>query len=169
MFICTNQYGSNVSNQHDPFRTDHKDYDTQSKIPVLTTIFVFLFWCLNIESANDDSVEIFLGISLLISFVIYLRFTLLYLSQNQNEFKKSYFLALVPSVCIAFVLIMIANPLSWDGIDWVTMLFSMLISIGPALYFYFVKGRNRGTFYAIPSVLGLYFVLMIFRVAVVGF
>ena len=158
-----------MSNQNDSFRADHECYDTQSKIPVLTTIFVFLFWCLNIESANDDSVEIFLGISLLISFVIYLRFTLLYLSQNQNEFKKSYFLALVPSVCIAFVLIMIANPLSWDGIDWVTMLFSMLISIGPALYFYFVKGRNRGTFYAIPSVLGLYFVLMIFRVAVVGF
>tara|TARA_B000000532_G_scaffold131713_1_gene105605 strand:- start:130 stop:324 length:195 start_codon:yes stop_codon:yes gene_type:complete len=64
---------------------------------------------------------------------------------------------------------MIANPLSWDGIDWVTMLFSMLISIGPVLYFYFVKGRNMGTFYAIPSVLGLYFVLMIIQVAVVGF
>ena len=166
--MCTNQNDSNVSNQHDPFLTNHKDYDTQSKIPVLTTIFVFLFWCLNIESANDDSVEIFFGISLLISFVIYLRFTLLYLSQNQNEFKKSYFLALVPSVCIAFVLIMIANPLSWDGIDWVTMLFSMLISIGPVLYFYFVKGRNMGTFYAIPSVLGLYLFLMIFWTAVVG-
>ena len=164
--MCTNQNDSNVSNQHDPFLTNHKDYDTQSKIPVLTTIFVFLFWCLNIESANDDSVEIFFGISLLISFVIYLRFTLLYLSQNQNEFKKFYFLALVPSVCIAFVLIMIANPLSWDGIDWVTMLFSMLISIGPVLYLYFEKGRNMGTFYAIPSVLGLYLVLMIFRAAV---
>ena len=89
--MCTNQNDSNVSNQHDPFLTNHKDYDTQSKIPVLTTIFVFLFWCLNIESANDDSVEIFFGISLLISFVIYLRFTLLYLGQNQNEFMKSYF------------------------------------------------------------------------------
>ena len=81
---------------------------------------------------------------------------------------KSYFLALAPSVCIALVLIMIANPLSWDGIDWLTMLFSMLISIVPGLYFYFVKGKNMGTFYAIPSVLGLYFFLMIFWTAVVG-
>ena len=166
--MCTNQNDSNVSNQNDSFQADHEYYDTQSKIPVLTTIFVFLVWCLNIESANDDSVEIFFGISLLISFVIYLRFTLLYLGQNQNEFMKSYFLALAPSVCLALVLIMIANPLSWDGIDWLTMLFSMLISIVPGLYFYFVKGKNMGTFYAIPSVLGLYFFLMIFWTAVVG-
>ena len=62
---------------------------------------------------------------------------------------------------------MIANPLSWDGIDWLTMLFSMLISIVPGLYFYFVKSKNMGTFYAIPSVLGLYLFLMIFWTAVV--
>ena len=159
--MSKNQYGSDVSSPETSYQLGGIDSDTQSKIPVLTTIFVFLFWLFNIEAVDDDSVEMFFGISLFLSFVICLYFTFIYLVQNQNKFVKSYFLALLPSASIAIGCIMISNPLSWGGLDGVTLLFSMAVTITPCLYFYFVKEEKIGSLYAIPSVLGMYFTLML--------
>jgi drug/metabolite transporter (DMT)-like permease len=159
--MSKNQNESDMSSQENSYQVSGSDSDTQSKIPVLTTILVFLFWFFNIESADDDSVEMFFGISLFLSFAICLYFTFIYLVQNQNKFAKSYFLSLMPSASIAIACIMISNPLSWGGLDGVMLFFSMAVTIAPCLYFYFVKGERIGSLYAIPSVLGLYFTLML--------
>ena len=48
-------------------------------LPVLGAMSVFLVWCLSIQNADNQEVEVALGLALLVSFVVCIGYTIAYL------------------------------------------------------------------------------------------
>ena len=132
-----------------------------SSLPVVAMMLTFFVWCINIQSANEQSEEVALGIAFLMSSIVCLGYTIACLAQNPNGFRKWFFLSWAPSSLIAITLLLQSNPLGWEGIEWGVFVPQLMISTLPCLALYLVSRGNAGSIYAVPVVVVSYFVVML--------
>ena len=132
-----------------------------NRLPVLATVLVFVIWCTDVRSANNQGTEIALGTALMISFVVYLTFAFTYLIRNPDGFRSWFTLSWLASVPIALALLLQSNPLSWDGIAWRVFVPQAVISTLPCLASHLISKGHAGAVYAVPATMASYVLIML--------
>ena len=135
--------------------------DNVNRLPVLATVLVFVIWCTDVRSANNQGTEIALAAALLGSFVVYLVFAFAYLIHNPDGFRRWFTLSWLASVPIALALLLQSNPLSWDGIAWRVFVPQAVVSTLPCLASHLISKGHAGAVYAVPATMASYVLIML--------
>lgn len=143
------------------FEVAHTAPGNVNRIPVVATTLIFVIWCTDVQSANNQGTEIALAAALIISFVAYLIFAFTYLIRNPNGFRRRFALSWLASVSIALTLLLQSNPLSWDGIAWRVFVPQAVVSTLPCLASHLISKGHAGAIYAIPATMASYVLIML--------
>lgn len=132
-----------------------------NRLPVLATVLVFVIWCTDVRSANNQGTEIALATALLISFVVYLIFAFTYVIRNPDGFRRWFIMSWLASVPIALALLLQPNPLSWNGIAWRVFVPQAVVSTLPCLASHLISKGHAGAVYAVPATIASYVLIML--------
>ena len=135
--------------------------ESVNRLPVAATVLMFVIWCTDVQSANNQGTEIALAAALLSSFLVYLIFAFTYLIHNPDGFRRWFTLSWLASVPIALALLLQSNPLSWDGIAWRVFVPQAVISTLPCLASYLISKGHAGAVYAVPVTMASYVLIML--------
>ena len=130
-------------------------------LPVLGVMSVFLVWCLSIQNADNQDAEVALGLALLVSFVVYLGYTVAYLITRPLGFVRAFHSGWSASLPVAVVLLLRSNPLTWGGVLWDEFATSLAASLLPCVAVFVLTRGNKGALYAVPAVVVCYHFVMI--------
>ena len=145
----------------DGFEVARTAPENVNRLPVAATVLMFVIWCTDIQSVNNQGTEVALAAALMTTFVVYLIFAFTYLIRNPDGFRVWFTLSWLASVPIALVLLVESNPLSWDGIAWRVFVPQAVVSTLPCLASHLISKGHAGAVYAVPATMASYVLIML--------